>query len=644
MKKTNKVLSIILAVLMIFTALPMTVSAEDGNIELGVTKSVSIADDSVKVEFTPTESGKYALLSDNSKDYSVDPHVMVYDSDNNLVAQGDDEGREANFYCIFEAVANSTYYVYLGAYQENVEYDYMIKRYVEITHQPTKDEPYVELNWDIDADYQWYSVDAEYGEVTDENAIGRFAHDVGPATYDEENGWTGAAYDEFEANYFQIEMLAGQEIELIPDEDVNCICIWSFDGIIHTLDVSSAGESVYFTAEADDTYFVFTEGNVNAHIKAYTDNIVYTSIESATDSEIQLTENGKYRCFVTVEDGTVVESDVFTVTGLIKGIQLDETYTVESDESIKVPFIPKESGKYVVASDNYGDANTDPYVSVFDSDDNCIAEDDDNLDTYNFYCIFEAKAGEVYYIHLGFYNEDTVEYDYVVKKYVEITHQPTADETYVELSWDVDADYQWYSVTSKYTEVSNDNARCRYVDGVGYAKHDNENGWTGVPYDKIGASFFAIEMIAGQTIEMIPDGDVDCLGIWSEYSNELCKYDVPANKSVKFTAEANDIYYVYTEGNNDAHLRAYTDIYSYTAIVGATDSEFQPKTNGEYRCFVKLGDETIVKSDIFEITGLTECDCACHAGGLKAFFFKIINFILSLFNPGNKTCACGLPH
>ena len=37
------------------------------------------------------------------------------------------------------------------------------------------------------------------------------------------------------------------------------------------------------------------------------------------------------------------------------------------------------------------------------------------------------------------------------------------------------------------------------------------------------------------------------------------------------------------------------------------------------------------------------CSCNCHAGGVKTFFFKLINFFQKLFGK-NKVCACGIKH
>ena len=38
------------------------------------------------------------------------------------------------------------------------------------------------------------------------------------------------------------------------------------------------------------------------------------------------------------------------------------------------------------------------------------------------------------------------------------------------------------------------------------------------------------------------------------------------------------------------------------------------------------------------------CSCNCHAGGIKAFFFKLVNFFAKLFNPAKRVCVCGVKH
>ncbi len=38
------------------------------------------------------------------------------------------------------------------------------------------------------------------------------------------------------------------------------------------------------------------------------------------------------------------------------------------------------------------------------------------------------------------------------------------------------------------------------------------------------------------------------------------------------------------------------------------------------------------------------CNCDCHAGGIKAFFFKLINFFAKIFDKNARVCDCGKAH
>lgn len=64
--------------------------------------------------------------------------------------------------------------------------------------------------------------------------------------------------------------------------------------------------------------------------------------------------------------------------------------------------------------------------------------------------------------------------------------------------------------------------------------------------------------------------------------------------------------------------------------------------NGDYKCDYNCGYEFEKPAD--KPTNPTDnCSCNCHAGGIKAFFFKILNFFQKLFGM-NKVCACGVKH
>lgn len=60
-----------------------------------------------------------------------------------------------------------------------------------------------------------------------------------------------------------------------------------------------------------------------------------------------------------------------------------------------------------------------------------------------------------------------------------------------------------------------------------------------------------------------------------------------------------------------------------------------------YICFEATHFSPYVVVD--ESSNPNNCTCDCHKGGIKGFFFKILNFFQKLFGQ-NKVCACGVKH
>lgn len=63
--------------------------------------------------------------------------------------------------------------------------------------------------------------------------------------------------------------------------------------------------------------------------------------------------------------------------------------------------------------------------------------------------------------------------------------------------------------------------------------------------------------------------------------------------------------------------------------------------DGEYICFEATHFSPYAVVD--ESSNPDTCSCNCHKGGIKGFFFKILNFFQKLFGK-NKVCACGVKH
>ena len=108
MKKAGKILSVLMAILMVIAVIPVSVSAASNSINVGETKTVAVpAEDYAECKFTPEEDGTYVVYSDMGEN-DIDPYVGVYDADGNHIASDDDNdyADTYDFYCIFEAEAD----------------------------------------------------------------------------------------------------------------------------------------------------------------------------------------------------------------------------------------------------------------------------------------------------------------------------------------------------------------------------------------------------------------------------------------------------------------------------------------------------------------------------------------------------------
>ena len=366
-------------------------------VEADETNTVYIPEEygEIIVKFTPTESGWYAVVSDNGgDDENNDPYVTVFDANGEEIEYDDDNDYEDtyNFYCEFEAEAGETYYIVLSNYYGDVEYDYTIEKHIDIDHQPTAAEPYVTLTWDVEAEYQWYLLDgdeevaidgeteatlknpkigSEYGclvtyngveiysdilfygyaithqptakepyvelnddtdatyqwysakeanvELTDENTIPFPSEDEGPV-YDAENGWSGIYTGSLEGMYdgyacFIVQLKKGDtiEIELFGDyyDYVEFTDMMTSGFYISEVDEDGKCE---FTAKKDGFYSVTAYRDVDGDevfVKAYIDGYEYTKIAGATSAEYTPTEDGLYACEVTFADDSTEMSKVF---------------------------------------------------------------------------------------------------------------------------------------------------------------------------------------------------------------------------------------------------------------------------------------------------------------------------------------------
>jgi len=286
-----------------------------------------------------------------------------------------------------------------------------------------------------------------------------------------------------------------------------------------------------------------------------------------------------------------------------------KTVVIPEADTATLYFTPDESNAYVV----YSVSDDDPYIEVYDSDEELIAKDDDNYfcDSFDFYCIFYAEEGCTYEFVIGEINESEADIDVTIAVYGEIEHHQETDKPYVEVTDGADAEYQWYRIVSDFVEVTDENATASEGNDYSgeYASYDSENGWTGIAtytYDEdvcFRYNFFTLSLKEGQTINMTTDTyshwfafQCDCEG----YDYQYCSWiNLEADETVTFTATHDcDKFYAYGFFKDVPHLKA--EINDVEKVDGATDKEFDADTNGEYFCAVTFDGFRTEFSDAFE--------------------------------------------
>lgn len=324
-------------------------------------------------------------------------------------------------------------------------------------------------------------------------------------------------------------------------------------------------------------------------------------------------------------------------------ISLGETITVTipAESYAECKFTPDEDGTYVVYSD-MGEADIDPYVEVYDKDGNRVEWDNDNDydGTYDFYCIFEAESGADYLFKVYEFDRIEAEFDITVSVFGEITHQPTADEPYVEVSEGADAEYQWCKIGDSLAELTDEYAKPRddYQYAGNFATYDSESGWTGVYTGNDKGSykeynFFEVMLLEGQTIKMTADTDADKRGIWCICGDCIEGWeDVKANDTVEFTADHACVYYTWGRYAQEPHLKA--EMPEMKKV--NTDAELKAEGVGTYVCFVTF------EGCRFEVSDEV-CNHMCHQSGFMGFLWSIVNFFNRIFGL-NPFCVCGAAH
>ncbi len=198
-----------------------------------------------------------------------------------------------------------------------------------IIHQPTWKEPFVELNDATNATYQWYSVEIEQVEITDQDEVIADVDEFGIlSSYDEQNGWSGMRADPETIVYFATPLNKGDKITFTASDDAAAVAI--LDVLASTENNLSITEASFnqdgtatLTVPADSMYFIMVNSTTDTAIKVYRPVYNLTAIDGETSAELKSTDKGIFVCEVTFADGSSEMSEILNTNYILGDVNDD---------------------------------------------------------------------------------------------------------------------------------------------------------------------------------------------------------------------------------------------------------------------------------------------------------------------------------
>ena len=215
----------------------------------------------------------------------------------------------------------------------------------DITKEPTVKEPTVEINFKDYASFQWYYVEDEEINITNENATeidgNIMIQEDTRSFYDGENGWTPVTNDKEEPNiyhyYFTVDLKSGETLKLNTDLEADQIVLLDMSKFA-ILEVSKDGECEVLE---DGSYIlVATNGNGKSLKASIVKAKEGEKIEGQGSSELTGYEpNKKYICKVSWTKGEA------TYELLSNAVKME--YEIISEPSSEKPTIEVSFKDYV---------------------------------------------------------------------------------------------------------------------------------------------------------------------------------------------------------------------------------------------------------------------------------------------------------
>ncbi|MBR3836329.1 MAG: leucine-rich repeat protein [Clostridia bacterium] len=471
---------------------------------------------------------------------------------------------------------------------DSFEYKYAI------THQPTEEEPYVELNDNTDASYQWNTVEEGIVEITDEEATGSWGLLGAPSEiygeYDSEIGWTSP-----EGYYFVIELQEGETVELEASESVSewWIAYVQNPGMFtDEWTVEQYGTTISFTATADGYYGFSTPYVPGVVVRAYMDGSVYIAIDGQTTDTLTPDAIGQYACEVTFADGTTEMSDVFEVTS-------------------------------VHTCDFSGDWKNDAEKHWKECDCGLISEESGH--TWRFgEC---TECGKVC--------------EHSFTSFVE-TKAPTCTEAGQETS---PCDY-CDAVNPR--EIPATNHKDTLVQVEAQAPTCTEIGWDAYEYCTACDYTTYEEIPASHSIVNVDAKAATCTEAGHEAYEYCTACDYTTYKEIPVAEHTEETVKGYAATCEKTGLTDGVKCAICGAVITAQqtiDKLTHKDDNGDYKCDHGCGHEfeKPVEPDTPDEPADGDCDHLCHKSGIMSIFWKIIRFFYRLFNI-QQYCDCGVIH
>ncbi len=382
-----------------------------------------------------------------------------------------------------------------------------------ITHQPTASEPYVSLDDEEGASYQWHEVKEASQDVTEENAaaLDYTENDGGTSVYDAQSGeWSAAVYSKYEydetqtqysLDYFDIELRAGESVSV----KVNGEILYGYVGL-------------YDYSTGEDYYVYLTDGEATVAVK----------------------ENGTYTLYLYSLSPFVTVSAVLHSSGVVSDAVEGQTSSVLSDYERDLTYA-------------------------------CVVS----------------------------YADGTVITSEFVKMIPAVTHQPTLQEPYVNVSFADEATYQWYQATDV-NEVITDETATPFETPWGVTEYNPQTKlWSTAPFDLDGEysySYFRVNLKAGDIVTVESSDEMTEYALYTQ--NDIEAQATLKGNTIVFTVTQDGAYGldITTESDTSTIKATLERIVLENALEGANETTLS-QSEGTYACKVTYPDGTTLLSD-----------------------------------------------